>query len=86
MNENEASALFSAVNIVAKVVERTLRIEGMNIGINNGEIAGQTVPHVHVHIIPRRENDNGGSMHTIVETKPNRDKLAELAKHISNSF
>lgn len=26
---------------------------GFNIGINEGEVAGQTVPHVHVHIIPR---------------------------------
>ena len=32
-------------------------IEGFNIGINCGEIAGQTVEHAHVHVIPRRVGD-----------------------------
>jgi diadenosine tetraphosphate (Ap4A) HIT family hydrolase len=39
-------------------------VEGFNIGVNNGEVAGQSVPHVHVHLIPRRrgdvENPRGG--------------------------
>jgi diadenosine tetraphosphate (Ap4A) HIT family hydrolase len=30
---------------------------GYNIGINDGAAAGQTVPHVHMHLIPRRTND-----------------------------
>jgi ATP adenylyltransferase len=32
-------------------------IEGFNVGINVGEVAGQTVSHVHVHLIPRRSGD-----------------------------
>jgi ATP adenylyltransferase len=32
-------------------------IEGFNIGINSGEVAGQTIFHLHVHLIPRRKND-----------------------------
>ncbi len=39
-------------------------VAGFNIGVNNGEVAGQSVPHVHVHLIPRRrgdvENPRGG--------------------------
>ena len=31
--------------------------DGFNIGINVGEAAGQTVPHVHIHLIPRYEGD-----------------------------
>ncbi|UGB33173.1 HIT family protein [Metabacillus sp. B2-18] len=31
--------------------------EGYNIGINNGEVAGQTIFHVHVHLIPRYKGD-----------------------------
>ena len=31
--------------------------QGFNIGINSGEVAGQTIPHCHVHLIPRRERD-----------------------------
>jgi diadenosine tetraphosphate (Ap4A) HIT family hydrolase len=32
-------------------------IEGFNIGINQGECAGQTIFHVHIHLIPRRRDD-----------------------------
>jgi len=32
-------------------------IKGFNIGINSGRVAGQTIMHLHVHLIPRREND-----------------------------
>jgi diadenosine tetraphosphate (Ap4A) HIT family hydrolase len=31
--------------------------EGINIAVNDGEAAGQTVPHVHVHVLPRRSKD-----------------------------
>lgn len=44
-------------------------VSGFNIGINNGESAGQTVFHCHIHLIPRRnmdvENPRGGVRHTI---------------------
>ncbi|MDY0388180.1 MAG: HIT family protein [Methanolobus sp.] len=86
MSEEDAASLFASVNKVAKSVEKTLGLEGMNIGINNGEIAGQTVPHVHVHIIPRRAGDGEGNMHTIVEMNPSTENLAELAARISSSF
>ena len=32
-------------------------VRGFNIGINNGEVSGQTIFHCHVHLIPRREGD-----------------------------
>ena len=32
-------------------------IEAFNIGINSGEVAGQTIPRCHVHLIPRRRGD-----------------------------
>lgn len=44
-------------------------IKGFNIGINQGTVAGQTIPHCHVHLIPRREGDvtnpRGGIRHLI---------------------
>ncbi len=86
MSQKDAADLFSTVNKISKVVEKNLGLEGMNIGINNGEIAGQTVPHVHVHIIPRRKGDGEGNMHTIVELHPSTDNLEELAESIRNSF
>ena len=45
------------------------RIDGYNIGMNCGEVAGQTIFHSHVHLIPRRrgdvENPKGGVRHVI---------------------
>ena len=44
-------------------------IGGFNIGMNSGEVAGQTIFHCHIHLIPRRsgdvENPRGGIRHLI---------------------
>jgi len=39
------------------IKEADSAVTGFNIGINNGEVAGQTVPHCHIHLIPRRLGD-----------------------------
>ncbi len=86
MEEGEAASLFMKVNRIARTVEKELGLEGMNIGINNGEIAGQTVPHVHVHIIPRRTGDGEGNIHTIVELHPSTDNIEEVAASLNKAF
>jgi diadenosine tetraphosphate (Ap4A) HIT family hydrolase len=40
-----------------QLMQQDASITGFNLGINNGRSAGQTVMHLHVHLIPRREND-----------------------------
>ena len=32
-------------------------LKGFNVGMNCGEVAGQTIPHAHIHLIPRRAGD-----------------------------
>ncbi len=39
------------------IQERDLDVTGWNVGINDGEAAGQTVFHCHIHLIPRRKGD-----------------------------
>ena len=39
------------------VLDEEFQPQGYNIGINDGVAAGQTVPHLHVHLIPRFEGD-----------------------------
>ena len=45
--------------------------DGLNVGFNEGEAAGQTIPHFHIHVIPRRTGDiqdpRGGVRHVIPE-------------------
>lgn len=58
MSPDETADLFKSVNKVAKAVYGAVDAEGLNILQNNKRIAGQVVDHVHVHIIPRTQNDN----------------------------
>lgn len=50
--------LFTLVTKISQQMQKTLNIENMNILQNNGIIAGQTISHFHVHLLPRYENDN----------------------------
>ena len=54
----EGSNIFSIVTKLAKAIKKATNVQGVNILNNNGEIAGQTVKHFHIHIIPRYENDD----------------------------
>ncbi len=61
------------VNEVKKRIQERYNPDGFNIGINIGEKAGQTVSHVHIHLIPRYEGDvedpRGGVRGMIPERK-----------------
>ena len=53
----EQQALTSALALARAAIEESHHPDGYNIGINSGEAAGQTVHHLHVHLIPRHTND-----------------------------
>ena len=59
MTGDEASALFAKVPALANQIVNTLDAEGINIILNSEEVAGQTVFHTHVHLLPRYSNDDG---------------------------
>ncbi len=67
-----ADGLFRLVRRLADPVRRALDAAGTTIGINNGDATGQTVPHVHVHIVPRWPDDGAGSVHTIFPRRTSR--------------
>ena len=55
-----ASELASVWEFVARVRDELAKrfgVEAFNIGLNDGQLAGQTVPHAHIHVIPRRKGD-----------------------------
>lgn len=53
----EQSACWFLLNEVKEIIKKTFNPDGFNIGINVNEAAGQTVAHVHVHLIPRYNGD-----------------------------
>src|SRR5512146_635754 len=67
-----AERLFRTVVRLAGPVRKALGAAGTTIGANNGEATGQTIPHVHVHIVPRWADDGAGSIHTIFPRKTSR--------------
>jgi diadenosine tetraphosphate (Ap4A) HIT family hydrolase len=56
-SEREIAALFALVREVKDQIRRRYGAGGFNIGINEGAVAGQTVMHLHIHVIPRRHGD-----------------------------
>ncbi len=57
LSENYLQYTIFAVQKVARAMQEGLGIEGFNVAQNNGVVAGQSVHHVHFHIIPRYAND-----------------------------
>ena len=78
-----AAQIFPLVARVAKVMKKVLNCQGMNILQNNGKIAGQTVFHFHIHLIPRYESD-GVEIHWTPKEAED-EALASLAKTLLES-
>jgi superfamily II DNA or RNA helicase/HKD family nuclease/diadenosine tetraphosphate (Ap4A) HIT family hydrolase len=67
----ERVALLRGIDVARAAIDTGFGAEGYNIGVNSGESAGQTVFHLHVHVIPRRRGDvadpRGGVRYVIPE-------------------
>ena len=83
MTPDETADLFNIVSRVTKKVESATQPQGMNIISNMEEIAGQSVFHTHVHILPRYSQEDDLKIDFIAH-EPDFDRLAQLAKDISN--
>ncbi len=60
LSEDDLKAVASAVQQVARAVKAALNPDGMNLLQANGRAAFQSVPHFHIHVVPRWENDGKG--------------------------
>jgi histidine triad (HIT) family protein len=54
----EVGKLYSLVPTIARAIISAVKADGFNVGQNNGIAANQIVPHVHVHIVPRFDDDS----------------------------
>ena len=55
--EAERADCLALLDRAKRILEGELKPDGYNIGINDGKAAGQTVPHLHIHLIPRFHGD-----------------------------
>ena len=80
MNEETAGKLFVLATKVARSLKKELNLEGLNIVQNNGTIAGQTVFHFHLHMIPRYKDDmvvHSSNKEILKDIKIIKDKLVK---------
>lgn len=75
ISEFELCNLIKTVKKVGGLLKDKLRIEGYNVCENNDPIAGQLIPHIHFHVVPRYENDG-------LKPWPQRKLNEEEAKEI----
>ncbi|MFI3174186.1 MAG: HIT family protein [Bacillota bacterium] len=57
LSKEQSEKIFPLVTKIANQLKKNLPLEGLNLLQNNGEIAGQSVPHFHIHLIPRYKDD-----------------------------
>lgn len=57
LDNSTGEKIFPLITKISKALKSHLKCEGLNIFQNNGEVAGQSVKHFHVHIIPRSKDD-----------------------------
>ena len=78
MSKKENTDLFSLVSLMVSKVDS---ITGATlIAIHNGKDAGQEIPHVHVHLVPRSNDDSAGAIHSMFDSalKLSESELDEL--------
>ena len=87
MPDEEVGELFKTVKKIAMAVKEGVEASGVNISQNNGKAAGQVVPHVHFHVIPRFETDQvkAGSEALLPPVKVEEAEMNEIRKKISEN-
>lgn len=82
LDEETAKKLLPVAKKVSKAMKKVLNCSGFNLLQNNGELAGQTVFHFHLHLIPRYEGDG-----VDFRWKPNKfddEEIAKMTREIYN--
>jgi len=84
----EQAEILAAIDTTKQEIQSRHSPDGFNIGINIGEAAGQTVPHLHVHLIPRFSGDTAdprGGVRHVIPSKANYLAIEEEgAGHVAD--
>lgn len=81
-----AGPFFEAVVRVVRAVQSTFAPPGLTLWQSNGAAAGQEIPHVHVHILPRRPGDKAVTFYPQLPPTEPRAVLDHLAAQIRRTL
>lgn len=85
---DEAAKHLTALPRIVQAVTHATQTDGATVAWNNGPAAGQEVPHLHAHIVPRTDNDGFGPIHTMFKgrTSSVEPENEPLAKQMQAAF
>jgi len=79
-----AGELFRCVAVVARAIQERFHPDGLTVWQSNGSAAGQEIPHVHVHLLPRKTGDRHVSFYPDIPPIMERRQLDALAVDLKN--
>lgn len=77
LEDEERNRLFSMVQRVEELQNEVMDPAGIDVGINIGKAAGESIPHLHVQLVPIYEKDRG-FMETALDTKVMKESLEDV--------
>jgi len=77
LDDDERNRIFKMVSKVEKLQREVVEPAGIDIGINIGKAAGESIPHLHVQLVPIYEKDRG-FMETALNTKVMKKSLEDM--------
>lgn len=85
LSEDGATAYLGSLPKIVQAVTKAVDADGATVAWNNAPAAGQEVPHVHAHIVPRTEGDGVGPIHGLFKgsqkvSDAENDELVERAQ------
>ena len=88
LSPKEQADLMEGVTRVQHVLGQRFETTDFTVCVHDGPLAGQEVPHVHVHVLPRTENDGGSTLMAMWPktnlTEPDHAALASLASSLQD--
>lgn len=85
-NKEESLEIFETMQICLKILEKTFKPDGFNVGINLGKVAGAGIKdHVHLHIVPRWEGDTN-FMPVLADVRVIPEHISKTYKTLKEKF
>jgi len=86
LTTDEASACFDLLKLEQQALQEQFDPDGYNIGVNVGSAAGQSILHVHIHLIPRYRGDHPQPQGGIRQILPDKADYPRSTMHASRDI